>query len=55
MFEAQTEIKNTIVVNTAELLTERKGDESKHAPMLRTRGMIWAGTGKILSLGFLTK
>lgn len=41
MFEAQTEIKNTIIVNTSELLSERKAEESKHAPMLRTRGKVW--------------
>ena len=40
MFEAQTEIKNTIVVTTAELLSEKKLDEPKHPPLLRNRGMV---------------
>ncbi|XP_053377799.1 inositol 1,4,5-trisphosphate receptor type 1-like isoform X4 [Mercenaria mercenaria] len=30
MFEAQTEIKNTIMVSTAEVLTEKKVEDSKH-------------------------
>lgn len=41
MAEAQTEIKNTIMVNTAEVLTEKKIEDSKHPTGLlgKIRGM----------------
>lgn len=44
MFDAQTEIKNTIMVSTAEVLSEKKVEErDRHAPaglLPRQRGNI---------------
>lgn len=45
MFEAQTEIKNTIMVSTAEVLSEKKQEDREN----KTQGML-PRRGKNMSL-----